>query len=58
MTHFSEYEDTDKAALVNALLQLHTCPHCRADLQPVALCKDVWGCSACKKTWHVPSVEK
>ena len=24
--------DQDKAALYNALLALHTCPHCRADL--------------------------
>lgn len=48
-----DYEAIDKAALHNALLQLHTCPRCRRDLQSVALCENVWGCKSCKETWHV-----
>jgi len=56
-----DYEATDKAALYQALLALHTCPHCRADLQPVALCADVWGCQGNGarphpvETWHIPA---
>lgn len=48
------FASIDRAALHNALLALRTCPHCRADLQPVAYCADVYGCEACKETWHLP----
>ena len=51
------FEAMDKAALHNALLNLRTCPHCRNDLQPVALFEDVWGCRACDETWHLPTVQ-
>ena len=49
-----DYGREDKIALKNALLALHTCPRCRADLLPVALCEDVWGCRPCNATWYVP----
>ncbi len=54
MSHVSQYEEMDKKALHDALLALHTCPHCRSDLQPVALYEDVWGCHSCKETWYLP----
>jgi len=47
------FKDIDRAALKAALLQMHVCPHCRADLKPVAFCADVFGCAECKETWHV-----
>ena len=53
----NRFEDIDKAALHNALLNLHTCPNCRRNLQPVALFEDVWGCASCKETWHLPKEE-
>lgn len=56
-----DYEAEDKGVLVKALLALRTCPHCRADLQPVAFCDDVWGCTGkhpprhhAAETWHLP----
>ena len=48
------FAETDKAALEAALLALWTCPHCRADLQPVHLFEGVWGCKPCGETWYVP----
>ena len=54
MAAFGRYEETDKAALYNALLALRTCPNCRGDLRPVALFEDVWGCKPCRETWYVP----
>lgn len=53
----NRWEAMDKAALNSALLALHTCPNCRGDLRPVALCDDVWGCTACKETWHLPPAD-
>ena len=53
MRQDNRWEAIDKAALHNALLALHTCPRCRADLQPVAFCGDVWGCRDCRETWYV-----
>jgi ribosomal protein L37AE/L43A len=52
-----DYEETDKSALKRALLALRTCPNCRADLQPVALLENVWGCHSCKETWHLEPEE-
>jgi hypothetical protein len=55
-----DYEAVDKAALNNALLALHICPRprCgRAELLPVALCEDVWGCAQCHETWYLPPEE-
>jgi hypothetical protein len=49
----NRFEDIDKAALHNALLALHTCPHCRDDLQPVNFLFDVYGCAKCKETWYI-----
>lgn len=60
MGRVSEYEAMDKAALDTALLALRTCPRCRADLRPVALFEDVWGCrgtgypSHMAETWYLP----
>lgn len=50
----ARFEDIDRAALHRALLALHACPHCRAELVPVASLADVWACPACRETWHVP----
>lgn len=50
----NRFEALDKAALHNALLALHTCPHCRNDLLPVALVDHVFGCEQCRETWHIP----
>ena len=30
------------------------CPRCGADLRPVSLAQDVYGCAACRETWHFP----
>lgn len=49
----NKWEALDKAALVQALLALRTCPRCRVDLQPVALTEDVYGCPRCGETWHL-----
>lgn len=49
------FDDLDNAALRAALLAMHTCPTCRADLVPVALCEDVYGCPQCRETWHLPA---
>lgn len=52
-----DYEAEDRAALRKALVALHICPNekcMRRDLLPVALCKDVWGCSSCDETWYLP----
>lgn len=54
MSHVSEYEEIDRAALYNALLALRTCPHCRGDLLPANLYANVWGCKSCGETWHLP----
>jgi uncharacterized protein YbaR (Trm112 family) len=54
MTTDNRFEQIDKAALHNALLELRTCPHCRSDLQPVALLENVYGCPKCRETWHIP----
>lgn len=51
----NRFEDMDRAALHDALLALRTCPRCRGDLQPVALCEDVWGCRPCHETWYLPA---
>lgn len=51
------FSDLDDAALNAAMLAQRTCPHCRRDLQPVALFEDVWGCSSCRETWHLPKEE-
>lgn len=51
-----DYEREDKIALTRALLMLHTCPHCRGALQPMALCSHVWACDTCDESWHVPDV--
>jgi hypothetical protein len=51
-THADRYEAIDKAALYDALVALHTCPRCRADLQPVAFLEDTWGCAVCCETWY------
>ena len=53
-----DYEREDKIALTNALLALHTCPRCRADLMPAALAQDTWGCATCRETWYVPKEER
>jgi len=53
----SRFESVDRAALHNARLALRQCPHCARDIAPVALCEDVWGCAACKETWHLPKDE-
>ena len=34
----------------------NTCPHCRADLEPVAICDGVWGCATCRQTWFIPTI--
>ena len=53
------FEAIDKAALHNALLALKQCPHCRRNLQPVALFEDVYGCDGKQwphhdfETWHL-----
>lgn len=55
-----DYEAADNYALKHALIALHVCPNkrCgRADLRPVALCEDVWGCEQCHETWYVPQGE-
>ena len=49
-----DYEATDRHALQQALLALKVCPEDRSDLQPVALCEDVYGCLTCNETWHIP----
>jgi hypothetical protein len=57
----NRWEEMDKDALHTALLALHTCPHCRSDLRPVALFEDVWGCadpSHSFETWHIPKTEE
>lgn len=54
----NRWEDTDKAALVNALLALKTCPRCRRDLHLVAFLDHVYGCADCRETWHYPEDEK
>ena len=56
MNHADRYEGQDKTALYNALLALKTCPHCRADLQPVALYDSVYGCNSGHplETWYIP----
>lgn len=46
-----DYETEDRWALLSIL---HICPRHNTDLQPVALCEDVWGCKACNETWHFP----
>jgi hypothetical protein len=48
------FADMDKAALHNALLALRVCPGCRGDLLPVAFASEVYGCGACRETWHLP----
>jgi ribosomal protein L37AE/L43A len=53
LTENGRFEDLDRTALHNALLALHTCPNCRADLLPVAFCEDVWGCRPCRETWNI-----
>lgn len=61
MRNTNEYEAVDKAALYDALLQLHQCPnrHCRrTDLKLVAYTKDVYGCPDCKETWHIISAQE
>ena len=50
----NRFEAIDRAALHNALLELHTCPRCRADLLPIAGCAHVYGCPDCRETWHIP----
>lgn len=57
MRRDNRFEETDKAALNRALLGLRVCPHCRADLRPVAYYQDVWGCTKCRETWHLPIEE-
>lgn len=52
-----DYEAMDKAALYNARLGLKICPNCTADLNPVALYDDVWGCEGCRESWHVPDTD-
>jgi len=48
------YADIDKQALYNALLALHTCPHCRADLLLVGpMLNHVYGCATCRETWFI-----
>lgn len=56
----ARFSALDDAALETALLALRTCPRCRADLQPVALFDDVWGCkgpSHTFETWYLPHDE-
>ena len=60
MSHVDRYESQDRFALDRALLALHTCPRCRADLKPVALFEDVWGCDSAShpfETWYLPKEE-
>lgn len=58
LTEAGRWSEIDKAALCKALLALRTCPDCRADLLPVALVSDVWGCPFCHETWHLPNGEE
>lgn len=53
MRRENRFEEIDKAALKVALLALRVCPHCRADLRPVAFCEGCWGCAECKETWYL-----
>ena len=46
-----DYEQIDKDALREALLNLETCPNCRGDILPVALLSGVRGCVPCGETW-------
>lgn len=57
MPHARDYEATDKAALRQALLNLHTCPECRDDLRPVALFDQVWWCERCRESFYIPVTE-
>ena len=57
MSHFGEFEEIDKQALINALVKMHVCPNCRQDLLPVALFPNVWGCKTCKEAWFVPEMQ-
>lgn len=58
------FRDIDDAALEAALLALHVCPHCRSDLQRVALFNDVYGCKGTAypthpfETWFIPPKEE
>jgi hypothetical protein len=57
----NRFEEIDRAALSNALIKMHICPHCRNDLKPVAFFEDVWGCndkSHIMETWHIPKDEE
>ena len=60
MKQDNRFEALDKAALHNALLALKTCPRCRADLRPVALFEDVWGCKEghTLETWYLPKEDE
>ena len=61
MSHVDRYEREDRIALERALLGLKTCPHCRADLKPDRLLRDVWVCAGSGypehpfETWHLPN---
>lgn len=56
MDRARRFEDIDRAALRDALLELRVCPNqaCRRYLKPVALLDEVWGCENCRETWHLP----
>jgi len=58
MKEDNRWEEIDKAALHNALLEMKKCPRCQQDLQPVVFFEDVWGCSDCKETWHLSNKGK
>jgi hypothetical protein len=47
-----DYEQIDKSALKEALLNLEVCPNCRADLHEVAYLIGVRGCKVCNETWY------
>jgi ribosomal protein L37AE/L43A len=49
------FEELDTAALRAARLNMRSCPNCGTALRPVAFTEDVWGCSECHETWHLPS---
>jgi hypothetical protein len=50
------FEDLDRAALRPIWEDDQwICRRCRRPLIPVALLDDVWGCSRCHETWHLPT---
>ncbi len=53
MRRDDRFDDIDKAALHNALLDLGQCPHCRRPLR-TAQVPGLVGCVTCDKAWPAP----